>query len=237
MGCALREEIEAATDLQLVAALVAPEAPCLGEDAGGVAFSSDIRAALALCDVLVDFSAPQAAIDAALLMYDTPCKAMVCGTTGFSETDERALAEAAQSITLVKSGNFSIGVNLLEHLVRETAARLPEDWDVSILDIHHRHKKDAPSGTAKMLAKAVRKAGRELAGAQIASLRHGGVIGEHKVFFGSEMETLTLSHTALDRAIFARGALVAARWAAGRSRGADNGHGPGLYSMTDVLGL
>ncbi len=229
MGCALRHEISCAPDLELAAAIVAPHAACLGKDAGGINFTSNVRAALSQCDVLIDFSTPAAAIDAALLLYDTPCKAMVCGTTGFSDTDEQALAQAGEAITLVKSGNFSIGITLLEHLVSQAAAALPDDWDVGILDIHHRHKKDAPSGTAKMLSRAAEVGGKPVAPDQICALRQGGIIGEHKVFFSSPMETVSLDHTALDRAVFARGALTAAKWAAQQ--------GKGLYTMQDVLGL
>ena len=143
--------------------------------------------------MLVDFSHPKAAIDAALMMYGTPCKTLVTGTTGYSKTEEQALIAAADSITLVKSGNFSIGICVLENLVAQAAATLKDGWDIDVLDIHHRHKKDAPSGTALMLGDAA-KAGRgDDTNIEYAAQRHGGVIGEHHISIASEMETLTLS--------------------------------------------
>jgi len=229
MGCALRAEIAKHEDTKLVAALVAPGTEMLGTDAGGVKFTSDIRAALEICDVLIDFSSPKVAIDAALMMFGTPCKVLVTGTTGYSATEEKALVQAAKAITLVKSGNFSIGICVLENLVTKAAAALPNDWDADILDIHHNQKKDAPSGTALMLGRALATGGQNIDPSEFASLRHGGVIGEHSVFLGSDMETITLTHTALDRAVFAKGALTAALWAVGQDKG--------LYDMQDVLGL
>ncbi len=227
MGRALRTEIAKQADAELVAALVAPDADILGADAGGIRFTSNIRAALEICDVLIDFSSPKAAIDAALMMFDTPCRTLITGTTGYNATEEKALERAANNITLVKSGNFSIGICVLESLITKAAAALPKGWDAGILDTHHKHKKDAPSGTALMLGQALEAGGKT--SSDIVSLRHGGVIGEHSVFLGSEMETLTLTHTALDRAVFAKGALTAALWAVGQEKG--------LYNMQDVLGL
>ncbi|MCF6274878.1 MAG: 4-hydroxy-tetrahydrodipicolinate reductase [Robiginitomaculum sp.] len=233
MGCALRSEIFKHNKARLVAALVGPDTDLLGADAGSnvgsVNFTSDVRAALDICDVLIDFSHPKAAIDAALMMYETSCRILVTGTTGYSATEEKALGQAANAITLVKSGNFSIGICVLENLVRKAAAALPKDWDAGILDIHHNQKKDAPSGTALMLGRALEAGGQSITPGEIASLRHGGVVGEHSVFLSSDMETLTLTHTALDRAVFAKGALVAALWAVGQNKG--------LYDMQDVLGL
>ncbi len=227
MGCALRTEIAKHGDAKLVAALVAPGTKLVGTDAGGVAFTSDIRSGLEICDVLIDFSNPKAAIDAALMMFDTSCRTLITGTTGYSATEEKALVQAANAITLVKSGNFSIGICVLESLVAKAAAALPKDWDADILDIHHHKKIDAPSGTALMLSRALEAGGQKPS--DIASLRHGGVIGEHSVFLGSDMETITLTHSAIDRAVFAKGALTAALWAVGQDKG--------LYDMADVLGL
>ncbi len=229
MGCALRTEINKHEKAELVAALVAAGSGDLGADAGGVNFTSDVRAALNICDVLIDFSHPKAAIDAALMMFGTPCRAFVTGTTGYSDTEEKALEQAADAITLVKSGNFSIGICVLESLVAKAAAALPKEWDADILDIHHNQKKDAPSGTALMLGRALEAGGQHIEPSEFASLRHGGVIGEHSVFLSSSMETITLTHTAIDRAVFAQGALAAALWAVSQ----DNG----LYDMGDVLGL
>ena len=229
MGYALRSEISKHSKAKLVAALVSPNADVLGDDAGSVKFTSDVRAALDICDVLIDFSHPKAAIDAALMMFGTPCRTLVTGTTGYSATEEKALEQAANAITLVKSGNFSIGICILESLVTKAAASLPKDWDTDILDIHHNQKKDAPSGTALMLGRALEVGGQHIDPSEFTSLRHGGVIGEHSVFFGSDMETITLTHAAIDRAVFAKGALTAALWAVGQDTG--------LYSMRDVLGV
>lgn len=229
MGCALRSEISKHNKANLVAALVAPSSPLLDEDAGGVKFTSNVRAALEICDVLIDFSHPKAAIDAALMMFGTSCNTLVTGTTGYSATEEKALEQSASGITLVKSGNFSIGICVLESLVTKAAASLPKDWDADILDIHHSQKKDAPSGTALMLGRALEAGGQNIDPSEFASLRHGGVIGEHSVFLGDPMETITLTHTAIDRAVFAKGALTAALWATTQDTG--------LYDMRDVLGL
>ncbi len=229
MGCALRCEIAKHNKSKLVAALVAPDADPLGKDAGGVNFTSDVRAALDICDVLIDFSHPKAAIDAALMMFGTPCSTLVTGTTGYSATEEKALEQAASAITLVKSGNFSIGICVLENLVTKAAASLPKDWDADILDIHHNQKKDRPSGTALMLGRALEAGGQHIDPTEFASLRHGGVIGEHSVYLSDHMETITLTHSAVNRAVFAKGALTAALWAAQQDTG--------LYDMRDVLDL
>jgi 4-hydroxy-tetrahydrodipicolinate reductase len=235
MGRAVVDEINHHPDTRLAAALVGATAPLLGDAIGDISYTSDVKAALHICDVLIDFSHPKAAIDAALMMYNTPCKIFISGTTGYSATEEKALEAVAGSIILVKSGNFSLGVCVLESLVEHAAHTLGEGWDVDVLDIHHRHKKDAPSGTALMLGEAAKKGRAHSDGntnVDYASLRHGGVIGEHHVSIASEMESLTLSHTATDRAVFARGALTAALWAA-----RDPARTPGLYTLHDVLGL
>ena len=229
MGQTLLSEIKKEPKAQLVAALATPDSPHIGRDAGGVNISSDLRAALQICDVLIDFSQPKAAIDAALLMYGAHCKTLITGTTGYSSTEEKALEAAADSITLVKSGNFSIGICVLEALVAQAAKTLKDGWDIDVLDIHHRHKKDAPSGTALLLGNAAKTGRGGSANVEYAALRHGGVIGAHHVSIASELETLTLSHSANDRAVFAKGALTAALWAMGKPKG--------LYNMKDVLGL
>ncbi len=240
---------------QLAAALTAANSPNIGQDAaetaglkqGGTLLTSDIQAALEACDVLIDFSSPKAAIDAALAMHKTRCPTFVTGTTGYSETEEKALLAAAHNITLLKSGNFSLGINMLEALVEIATDKLRTGWDVEILDMHHKHKVDAPSGTALMLGEAAAKGrGIKLKETQIlshqgrseprregqigfAALRGGGVIGAHEVRIASELEMITLSHDAFDRSVFANGAVTAALWAADRPSG--------LYGMKDVLGL
>ena len=149
MGGAILRVLDAEPRAQLTVALTAPTSAHLGADAAehaglkpiGIALTSDIRAGLEQCDVLIDFSHPQAAIDAALAMHDTNCHTFVTGTTGYSDTEEKALLTAANNITLLRSGNFSLGVNMLEALVEIATAQLSaNDWDVEVLEMHHRHK-------------------------------------------------------------------------------------------------
>ena len=197
-------------------------------------------------DVFVDFSAPealgnhvQAALDAA--------KPIVIGTTGLTEDHQRLIDEASTRIAVLQAANTSLGVNLLAHLVRETAARLGEEWDIEIVEMHHRHKADAPSGTALLLGRAaaegrdvelgaVSDRGRDgITGPRapghigFAALRGGSVAGDHQVIFATEGERIELGHRAESREIFARGALQAALWLKDRPAG--------RYRMTDVLGL
>ncbi len=198
------------------------------------------------CDVLVDFSAADALaahLDAAVAA-GTP---IVVGTTGLSDAGHKAIDKAARKIAVLQSANMSLGVNLLSHLVRETAARLGEEWDIEIVEMHHRHKADAPSGTALLLgAAAAAGRGVDLASASdrgrdgmtgpreaghigFAALRGGTVAGDHQVIFAGDGERIELGHRAESRAIFARGAVKAALWLAGRPAG--------RYGMNDVLGL
>ncbi|MEE9347221.1 MAG: 4-hydroxy-tetrahydrodipicolinate reductase [Robiginitomaculum sp.] len=255
MGLALIAQIFENPQAHLVAGVSAPGSANLGKDLGemaglsafGVALTSDLRAALNICDVLIDFSAPKSAIDAALMMSGVSCKAMVSGTTGFTQSEETAFNLAGDDVCLVQSGNFSMGVNVLTALVARAAKALNGDWDAEVLEMHHRHKIDAPSGTALMLGRAIAD-GRDVdfddkavlsregqTGARrdgdigFAALRGGSVVGDHEVILASELEMITLSHRALDRSVFARGALTAALWAAG--------HAKGKYDMGDVLGL
>ncbi len=214
---------------------------CVGVDAGG-----DIAAHAGQCDVLVDFSAPQALADnlAAAVAAGRP---IVVGTTGLEAAHFALLADAARSVAVLQSGNFSLGVTLLAHLVQEAAARLGNDWDIEVLEMHHRMKIDAPSGTAKLLGEAA-AAGRGIAladhmesgrhgmtGARavgaigFATLRGGTVAGEHSVIMAGNEERIVLSHSAENRMIFARGAVRAAGWLTRQ--------GAGRYTMQDVLGL
>ncbi|NNC38275.1 MAG: 4-hydroxy-tetrahydrodipicolinate reductase [Acidimicrobiales bacterium] len=229
MGQALVTEIEKNERTELVCALASPGSPNLGLAIGGVKLSADTRSALNLCDVMIDFSHPKAAIDAALMMHRTACKTLVTGTTGYAKAEEKALIAASEAITLVKSGNFSVGICILEDLVEKAANKLRDGWDIDVLDVHHRHKVDAPSGTALMLGHAAQKGRGDNTIVEYAALRHGGVIGDHSVSFSSDMETLTLSHSSIDRALFAKGALIAALWAIDQDKG--------LYTMKDVLNL
>lgn len=240
MGRAVASVIERTEGAYLCAAIVAPHSPRASEDG----YTSDLRDALNRCDVLIDFSAPKVAIDAALMMHDVKCRALVSGTTGFSASEMAAFDTAGESVAVVQSGNFSLGVNVLTALVEKTARILGQDWDVNVLDVHHRDKVDAPSGTALMLGAAVAKGrgtklpekistnrnGKRKAGEiGFAAKRIGGVIGDHDVSFASMEEGITLSHRAYDRALFAKGAVKAALWAAGQK--------PGRYDMRGVLGL
>jgi 4-hydroxy-tetrahydrodipicolinate reductase len=203
---------------------------------------------LAASDVIIDFSTPMATAALARTAAARGAPALVIGATGLAPDEERAVAEAAGRVAIVRSGNYSVGVNVLAGLVEQAARRLaPEVWDIEVFEVHHRRKVDAPSGTALLLAQAAaRGRGRDLAEIALAprdgitgprpegalgfaSLRGGGVVGDHSVIFAAEDETLTLSHSARDRALFARGALEAALWVAGEP--------PGLYDMIDVLGF
>ena len=255
MGQAIISAISNRPNAMLCAAITAPNSPNLGRDAAktaglepqGVLLTADVKAALESCDVLIDFSHPQAAIDTVLAMHDTHCQTFVTGTTGYSEAEEKALMGAGDNLTLLKSGNFSLGVNLLEVLVEKAAAALGTDWDIEINESHHKHKVDAPSGTALMLGEAAAKgrghelsalrapmregrtAAREKGQIGFSALRGGDIIGEHDVHLIHELEQITLSHRAFDRSVFANGAVTAAMWAVAQPKG--------RYTMRDVLGL
>ena len=187
-----------------------------------------IGPAVRICDVAIDFSHADtiAEICAAALQHRKP---LVIGTTGHSTEQRGTIEESARSLPIVFASNFSIGVNVLFWLTRKAAEQLGGDFNVAIVETHHKMKKDAPSGTAKTLAqvlKATRKTKREI---PIRSIREGDVVGEHTVNFTGPGERLELTHRAASREIFARGALRAAEWIISQP--------PGLYSMQDVLGL
>jgi 4-hydroxy-tetrahydrodipicolinate reductase len=203
---------------------------------------------LNLCDVVIDFSTPEASVELARACAERGGPALVIGSTGLSPEQDALIEAAAEKIAIVRSGNFSLGLNILIGLVEHAAQRLDgRDWDIEVLETHHRRKVDAPSGTALMLGEAAANGrGRDLEDLKtapyegitgprepgkigFASLRAGGVIGEHTVLFGSEDELLTLSHSAIDRSLFAKGAVAAAAWVRNRR--------PGLYDMQDVLGF
>lgn len=204
--------------------------------------------ALSLADVVIDFTTPAASAELAKACAVHGCPSLVIGSTGFSAPELAAIAEAARKVAIVRSGSYSLGLNMLTGLVEQAAGALgPGDWDIEILEAHHRFKVDAPSGTALMLGEAaargrdirlddVGKRGRDgpvyarpAAEIGFAVLRGGSIVGEHSVAFLTEGETLTLSHEAGDRSMFARGAIAAALWVAGRP--------PGEYDMHDVLGF
>ena len=218
----------------------------LGQGAMGAVIGDDAAALFAASDAVIDFTAPAATAAHAALAAETG-RVLVVGTTGLSVADEEGLRMAAGRAAIVYAPNFSVGVTLLTALTERAAAILGDDYDIEIVEMHHRHKVDAPSGTALGLGRAA-AAGRQVALDQVwrksrdghtgarpkgeigfATLRGGDVVGDHSVIFAAEGERLELTHKASRRAVFANGAVRAARWAQGRP--------PGLYTMRDVLGL
>ena len=254
MGRALLTAAQGRADLAVTAALEAPGHPALGQDAGvlagigalGVPLTADIGAALARCEVLIEFTRPEPTL-AHLAACRDQGRAMVIGTTGLDEAQRSEVAAAARAIPIVFAPNMSIGVNLTLKLL-ETAARvLGDSVDVEIIEAHHRHKVDAPSGTALRMGEVIAETlGRDLrqcavygregqTGARardtigFATVRAGDIIGDPPVLFAGEGARLEIPHRATSRENFAQGALRAAAWLAGRT--------PGLYDMGDVLGL
>jgi 4-hydroxy-tetrahydrodipicolinate reductase len=249
-----RELIRAARDnseISVVAAVASPSSPAVAKDAGelagvgpiGVRITNDLAAALSQADVAIDFSSPQAT-RSNLTACCIARKALLLGTTGFAPEVAAAFQAAAREIPLLVAPNTSVAVTLLIELVREAARTLPAQFDVEIIEGHHRMKRDAPSGTALALGKAAAEGrnqpfdGREPAarlggsprqGGEIgfAVVRGGDLVGEHSVLFAGIGESLTLSHRATDRSIFARGALRAAAWLASRPAG--------QYFMRDLV--
>ena len=177
---------------------------------------------IAKAEALIDFTTPKTSVELAALCAQARI-VHVIGTTGFSDDDEAKIRAAARHAVIIKSGNMSLGVNLLAALVKQAAKALP-GFDLRIFEMHHRNKVDAPSGTALMLGKA-----SERNDVEYASLRAGSIVGEHQVILAGPQERVVLSHSAEDRTIFAAGALAAAKWGQGKK--------PGLYAMADVLGL
>jgi len=255
MGRALVAAVSAAPGVTVVAAIERPGSPHLGADAGtlagigpiGVAVTDDVLEAFVAADGVLDFTTPAATVGFAEIAAQARI-VHVIGTTGCGPDDEAAIRAAARHAAIVKSGNMSLGVNLLAALVRRAARALgPDDFDIEIVEMHHRHKVDAPSGTALLLgAAAAEGRGVDLAEASVRgrdghtgpraagtigfqSLRGGSVVGDHTVILAGEGERIELVHRAESRSNFAGGAIRAALWARGRK--------PGLYSMADVLGL
>lgn len=255
MGRTLIRTVHAMPGVRLSGAVERPGSEFCGKDAGeiagvgplGVRVTDDPLPAFVEAEGVLDFTAPAATTEFAGLAAQARIVHVV-GTTGCSAEDEAKIAAAARHARIVKSGNMSLGVNLLAVLVQQAAKALDAaDWDIEVLEMHHRHKVDAPSGTALLLGRAAAE-GRRIAledqsvrvrdghtGARpegtigFATLRGGSVIGEHSVILAGAGERVELTHRAEDRTIFARGAVKAALWARSRK--------PGLYSMLDVLGL
>ncbi|MER8430698.1 4-hydroxy-tetrahydrodipicolinate reductase [Mesorhizobium caraganae] len=239
MGREMAEAIAADPRLRLVARFHRP-----GGAGGGLVERDE---ALAIADVVIDFTTPAASVELAKACAARGGPALVIGSTGFNASELAAIAEAAKSIAIVRSGSYSLGLNMLAGLVEQAARALGPDADIEILEAHHRLKVDAPSGTALMLGEAaargrgvglddVARRGRDgVTGPRpageigFAVLRGGSIVGEHSASFLSQGETLTLSHSAGDRSMFARGAIAAALWLVERP--------PGEYDMRDVLGF
>ncbi len=254
MGRMVVRAIHELTDFSLAGALEREDSPWLGHDPGplascpvsGLAIVADPLPLMLNADAIIDFSSPAATVELAGLAAQARI-AHVIGTTGLAEEDLDRIDAAARHAPIVRSGNMSLGVNLLAALTRRAAAALGDDYDIEIVEMHHRMKVDAPSGTALMLGEAAAaargvalkthsaRARDGITGARrkgdigFASMRGGTVVGDHSVVFAGEGERIVLSHLAEDRVVFAYGALKAARWAHGRK--------PGLYAMADVLGL
>lgn len=254
MGRALVRLVSETPGAALTAGLERPDSPVIGTDTGllagidrtGLPATADALEAVRHADAVIDFTTPAASVALAELAAQARI-VHVIGSTGFSEADEAAIRAAARHARIVKSGNMSLGVNLLARLVEKVAAALGPEFDIEIVEMHHRRKVDAPSGTALLLGDAAAR-GRSVNLAErsvrardghtgprgagdigFATVRGGSVVGEHTVIFAGEGERLELAHKAESREIFARGAVRAAAWAFDKP--------PGLYSMQDVLGV
>jgi 4-hydroxy-tetrahydrodipicolinate reductase len=254
MGRTLIKAISEAKGLALAGALEDARSPLIGWDAGtlagmpenGIKLVGDAAPLLEGADGILDFTMPVATVGFAALAAKAG-KIHIIGTTGLSEADDAKIKAAARKAVIVKSGNMSLGVNLLAALTRRVAKTLDSSFDIEILEMHHNQKVDAPSGTALLLGRAAAEGrgidldqhavkdrvghtgARKAGDIGFATLRGGSVVGEHSVIFAGHAERLELTHKAEDRMIFAHGALHAAQWARGQK--------PGLYSMMDVLGL
>lgn len=254
MGQALVRAVVAESGCVLVGGVEPQGSKAIGQDLGqlagigplGVTVSGDALDLIARSDAILDFTSPAATVEFAGLAANAR-NVHVIGTTGLSDSDEAAIAAAGRHATIVKAGNMSLGVNLLAALTRKVAEALDEDFDIEIVEMHHKHKVDAPSGTALLLGEAAAEGrgialadhavkvrdgitgAREAGTIGFATLRGGSVVGEHSVLLAGEGEIIELTHRALDRQIFARGAVRAALWARDQK--------PGRYDMLDMLGL
>jgi len=254
MGLNLIKAAALSEQVEFTAAISRPESPSVGKDAGelagisaqGIAVGDDLAAALDQFDVLIDFTRPEASMN-----YLETCrqagKKVVIGTTGFSEAQKTAIAEAAKDIAIVIAPNFSVGVNLSLKLLEMTAKVMGDYTDIEVIEAHHRHKVDAPSGTALRMGEVVAATlGRDLKDCAIygregdtgvrdrktigfSTIRAGDIVGEHTVMFADEGERVEITHKATSRMTFANGAVRAAAWLADKDSG--------LFDMQDVLGL
>lgn len=254
MGRMLVEEVRASEKLRLLGAVERKGHDWVGQDLGvamggtalGITVTDDALEAIAPAQIVIDFTTPEATVAHAELTAQARA-VHVIGTTGFDDGHLAQLEAAGRHATIIRAGNMSLGVNLLLDLTRQVAAALDPEFDIEIVETHHRHKVDAPSGTALMLGEAaaqgrgvllseVADRGRDgITGARktgdigFSAIRGGDVVGEHDVIFASEGERIVLRHIATDRRLFAKGAVKAAIWGRGR--------GPGCFDMRDVLGL
>jgi 4-hydroxy-tetrahydrodipicolinate reductase len=254
MGCRLVALVRESTALALAGAVEGPGHHLLGEDAGetagagraGVAITDDLSALMDRGEVVVDFSSPEATLQHFRIAAQYR-RAMIIGTTGFSAADLEEVRSLARHVPCVCSPNMSVGVNLIYKVIGEMAKTLGDDYDIEVIEAHHRLKKDAPSGTAlkiaEVLARSVNRdlnqvgvyARKGLIGERkkgeigIQSIRAGDIVGDHTILFGGMGERIEVTHRASSRDTFARGALRAARWVVRQP--------PGLYDMMDVLGL
>ena len=255
MGRTLIQTVQATKGCHIMGAIEQKGSAALGQDAGllagvgrlDVAIVEDPLPVFAQAEAVLDFTVPAASVEYAGLAAQARI-VHVLGTTGFDAEQEKNIEAAARHATIVKAGNLSVGVNRLLEITRRIAATLgPDDFDIEVIEMHHKHKVDAPSGTALMLGQAAAR-GRNVdlgthsvrvrdgyTGARVvgtigfAALRGGNVVGDHTVIFAGENERIEISHKATDRSIFARGAVRAALWGKGRE--------PGLFSFADVLGF
>lgn len=247
MGVALIEAVGNCPDLRLAGLAERAGHPAVGSRVGAtLSICANASAIAHGCDVLIDFTSPEALADNLEAACAGKC-AILVGTTGLDTSHQAAIDRAARSIAVLQAANTSLGVTVMAALVERAAALLGTDWDIEIAELHHRHKRDAPSGTALALGEAAAK-GRGVALASVAkrgrngigparavgeigfaSLRGGSAAGDHSVLFGGEGERLVISHHAEGRALFARGAVRAAAWLGGKPAG--------RYAMAQVLGL
>ncbi len=244
MGEALREASREFPQIEVVGLVERKGHPLVGERVDGLEVKDSLKEIISATEVIIEFTTPEASIEH-LQLARKHGKGMVLGTTGFGEEEKGIIQEVGKEIPLVFSSNMSVGMNLLFHLIGEATRILGENYEVEIVEVHHRYKKDAPSGTALTLGELIAQArGKELkeiavfgrrgrTGERkkeeigIHALRGGGVVGEHQVIFFSEGERVEFIHRVESRLAFARGALRAALWLEGKP--------PGIYTMEDVL--
>ena len=253
MGRALIEAVSGAGDCVLAGALDVAGSPAIGQDAaaflgraGGILITSDLHAGLAGAQVLIDFTRPEGTLAHLAVCRELGVKAVI-GTTGFSDAQKARIAQDARQIAIVLAPNMSVGVNVVLRLIDMAARALSQGYDIEIVEAHHRHKVDAPSGTALQMGQVAAAAlGRDLKDCAVyaregvtgerepgtigfAAIRGGDIVGDHTVLFAGTAERIEITHKASSRAIYAQGGLRAARFLAGRASG--------LFDMNDVLGL